>query len=82
MTRAVVEVVLKALLKPLAVDVHEKGIAARLDARKRLRKKVRQRRPVEPALANRGRFEGEAQAEARLQFRVARIYLRGIKAVE
>ena len=82
MAKLWVEVVGDALPEPVEVCVYEKGIAAGLDARKRFRKQVRQRGPVEPAFTHRHRLERQPKSETRLQYRVARIDCGSIETIQ
>ena len=65
MTHICIEVIGDPRLEPVQIDVDEKSVAARLDARKRDREQIGQRRPVEPMLADRRLHEGQTEWQKR-----------------
>ena len=72
MAHICIEVIGDPRLEPVQIDVNEKSVPARLDARKRDREQIGQRRPVKPALAHRCLHERQAERQDRLDAFVKR----------
>ena len=76
MAQGRVEVIPNARLEPVEIDIDEKTVAAGLDAGKRHREQIGQRRPVEPLIADRRSHEGQAERQDRRDPFIERARLR------